>query len=702
MNVKGKDMKRIALILFLTATIILSCSDKGSEPTVPPVIYPPGSPVIDSLSADRGWVGDSINIYGENFGDSRGLSSYVKFDTVYAEIIDWSDTEITSRVPQGAKTGNLTVTADSLTGKGVHFTVYGIDRVEPDSADVGDEVRIFGLGFGATQDSSSVSFNGVQAHIDSWSDVLIVTTVPAGAMTGSVTISVDGNFSSHKFVVNGSYGITSVEPEWGPWGTEVTIRGFQFGYNPIDRYVAFNGRHASIVSWANNEIKATVPSKASSGDVIVSVDHLATNGVHFGVFAISTVLPGVAVAGDTIRISGDCFGTEIGDGTVTVGSVPAEATEWSNTFIKAIIPADALDSEVAVERSDYRATYSNLIVTTPPTITEVSPEWGTYGDLVTIRGSGFGDSAFSVITNFNGSAGSVISRTDTEITTQFPNGCRSGDLIVTTYNAISSLPYPFSVFGIRKLVPAWAAIGDTIAVIGTGFGDDAGANYPTLNGTPVTPISWSNDTIRIVVPPDASSGDVAVNIDGKPSNSAAFSLKSEENILGLLQQANRIDVSFSGWISYWGFAYRSFNMEVDSWGTIDWEGTSIHAHRDFQWNWITETTDLKGWVSSDGSTLDSMTCSYVRVDFAGTVSDWIQDTYNFKVIDIPLNYVEGPDDFILTYELGGPDVETHVPDIWLVHEVYYHDGGYSSYHYGGTDWENEAYPPKITVTFWKE
>jgi RHS repeat-associated protein len=53
-------------------------------------------------------------------------------------------------------------------------------------------VTITGAGFGSTQSNSTVDFYGTTATIQSWTDTQIVATVPAGAPSGSVNVTVGG------------------------------------------------------------------------------------------------------------------------------------------------------------------------------------------------------------------------------------------------------------------------------------------------------------------------------------------------------------------------------------------------------------------------------------------------------------------------------------------------------------------------------
>src|ERR1019366_5503555 len=65
--------------------------------------------------------------------------------------------------------------------------------LSPASGVVGTSVTITGLNFGATQGTSTVTFNGTTATtITSWSATSIVVTVPAGAATGNVVVNASG------------------------------------------------------------------------------------------------------------------------------------------------------------------------------------------------------------------------------------------------------------------------------------------------------------------------------------------------------------------------------------------------------------------------------------------------------------------------------------------------------------------------------
>lgn len=102
-----------------------------------------------------------------------------------------------------------------------------ISSLTPNSGAIGASVTIAGGGFGSTQGSSTVTFNGTRATtITSWGSGSIVAVVPSGATTGNVVVTVSGKTSNGVlFTVVPAPVVTSVSPNSGAVGTAVTIPG---------------------------------------------------------------------------------------------------------------------------------------------------------------------------------------------------------------------------------------------------------------------------------------------------------------------------------------------------------------------------------------------------------------------------------------------------------------------------------------------
>jgi len=67
-----------------------------------------------------------------------------------------------------------------------------ITSLSPDRGSAGTSVVIQGTGFGATQATSKVTFNGIVAQVSSWSATSITTIAPANVTSGFVIVTVNG------------------------------------------------------------------------------------------------------------------------------------------------------------------------------------------------------------------------------------------------------------------------------------------------------------------------------------------------------------------------------------------------------------------------------------------------------------------------------------------------------------------------------
>jgi hypothetical protein len=89
---------------------------KNPNPTIDTI------PWITSLSASSASVGDTITIFGTNFGDLAGASK-VRFNDLVATYTRWSYTSIDVTVPMLASTGNVSVTVYGNASNSVPFKV---------------------------------------------------------------------------------------------------------------------------------------------------------------------------------------------------------------------------------------------------------------------------------------------------------------------------------------------------------------------------------------------------------------------------------------------------------------------------------------------------------------------------------------------------------------------------------------------------
>ena len=311
------------------------------------------APVISRLDPDSGFVDAEVRIHGSNFGATTGA---VTFNGVTASPIQWNDQTIRVRVPEEPPTGPVVVTtAGGQSSAGVTFTVTPppsgpiISKLEPDSGLVGANVKITGSNFGTS--SGTVTFNGTTASTTSWASDEIQTSVPEGATTGLVVVTVDGQPSAGvTFTVTLPAPVISrLEPDSGLVDASVTIEGSNFGSQTGS--VTFNGTTASTTSWDTDEIQTSVPQGATSGPVVVTTaGGQSSAGVTFTVIlpapVISRLDPNSGLVDASVTIEGSNFGTS--SGTVTFNGTTASTTSWDSDEIQTSVPSGATSGPVVV------------------------------------------------------------------------------------------------------------------------------------------------------------------------------------------------------------------------------------------------------------------------------------------------------------------------------------------------------------------
>ncbi|MEM1340456.1 MAG: IPT/TIG domain-containing protein [Bacteroidota bacterium] len=148
---------------------------------------------------------------------------------------------------------------------------FTITSISPESGTEGTEVTITGTDFPTDASEVSLTFGGVNATINSISSTQIVTTVPAGASSGEVSIAANGftRAAPSSFTVLVEFTVSAIVPEAGFIGTEVTITGTDFPTDPSAVALTFGGVNATITTITNTQIVTTVPMGATSGDVSI-------------------------------------------------------------------------------------------------------------------------------------------------------------------------------------------------------------------------------------------------------------------------------------------------------------------------------------------------------------------------------------------------------------------------------------------------
>lgn len=421
-----------------------------------------------------------------------------------------------------------------------------ITGISPNPSPPGSQVTLSGSNFGSSKGGSwYVSFGGTNAtEYQEWSDGRIVCTVPAG-ISGQVNVQVwnDGGLSA-PFQFGVQPHIAGLSPPEGRVGASVTISGAGFGPTGAGSYISFGGVPVTnIVSWSDGSIVCLVPQGAAGAiDVVVVTPGGASNAAPFKVTPqIDGVVPGAAVVGSTLTISGNAFGTSRGSSYVSLGPVVvADIVSWSNTTIVCNVPHGTwgvMPLRVTTSGGTSNAVDFKIV----PAISQLSTSAAHVGDKVGITGTGFGWPRGESVVRFGPVyVTDYVSWADDLIECYVPWGAGGMTNITVTTAGGTSAAVPFNVVPlITGLAPDSGTVGSLVTITGSAFVQ--GNSYVSFGNVRATAYaSWTYDRVVCQVPLGASGVEpVTVTTDGGTSNPETF--RVIPNITGITPPSAQID-----------------------------------------------------------------------------------------------------------------------------------------------------------------
>jgi hypothetical protein len=138
-----------------------------------------------------------------------------------------------------------------------------------------------------------------------------------------------------------------------------------------------------------------------------------------------------------------------------------------------------------------------------------------------------------------------------------------------------TVPLPLPAPSITSLTPSSGAIGSSIVVSGSNFGNSPGAI--TFNGTSATPTAWASSSISAPVPVGATSGPVVVTVAGQASAGITFTVTPPPAITTVNPTSVRNGSSVTITGSNFGSSQGSITFNGVTGSISSWSDTSIIA-----------------------------------------------------------------------------------------------------------------------------
>ncbi|MEQ9381258.1 MAG: IPT/TIG domain-containing protein [Imperialibacter sp.] len=467
-------------------------------------------------------AGGTITISGDHFSLPDVTTVTVNGAAATFDILN--DDNIKATVPSNAAaTGNVTVTRGGVTSNAVAFSVVPKIFSFTNTGLEGSIVTINGSHFGSTIGTNEVYFTGasgfVQAIASSANNNSLTVTVPVGTITGPIkvinTASAQQVVSSANFNLLPSPGSLNINPASGPVASQFTISGVNMnGANEVK----VNGVSANsfTVDPDGTSITVTVPSSATSGEVVIKKAGQSFTAGTFNVTPKVISFPALAVVGSQITINGKTF---TGATSVTINNTAATIDQISSDFVKVTTVAGnvGIGNIVVTTPSGSGTSSSTIEVKGQPSIASFSPALGGSGDVVTISGANLSTVTF---VKFNNTNASFTVFSDNELSAIVPSGASTGKISLGLGGITVQSVGNFSIVPKITTFTAAAIAGATIQINGTNF---SGATQVAFAGATAVPFSVSASSLSVTVPANAATGSLTVTT---PSGTSAATANS--------------------------------------------------------------------------------------------------------------------------------------------------------------------------------
>ncbi|GAB1353630.1 hypothetical protein MASR1M12_23660 [Erysipelotrichia bacterium] len=518
-----------------------------------------------------------------------------------------------------------------------------VDSISPSSAEPGMQIVIKGSGFSADPAKVKVSFNGIFADIVSSSETQIVTTVPSGATTGVLVISVPGGEKSAGVFAVIDPGL-ALSPAYGPPGTIVGLSGRDFGTDQTAGSILVNGVQASIQSWSDSLIRFIIPEKAVGGVVTLSLRAREKTAGFFKVTRIFDVSSSLVTKGSEIVITGEGWGeAQAASSLVFAGDVAATIKSWSESRIVLLVPTGARSGDLTATVQGISFVVRAVKVNS---VDSVSPDRGIAGVEIEIAGTGFGASQGTGHVKIDDKTLEIIGWSENLIRAKVPEGTRPGDLAVFAAG-INSNGVPVVISAITSISHVRRPAGTVLQIDGYGFGSNTGF---VLFGEIVATTfkTWKEDLIEVVIPANApGNAPVVVSSMGVRTPAVPFFVTS---ITGADQDSGWIgrEVVISGGNLGNGSGGDKVTFNGVTAPVISWNDSSVSVRVPEQ----ATSGQLVLEISGVSVTLEEEFSVFTDYDYAQAAPDWSGKRVNSKPLLPGLAQDSAGNVFITDYDNG--------------------------------------------------
>ncbi len=297
-----------------------------------------------------------------------------------------------------------------------------------------DTITIKGSNFSNRWQSNYVAFDSIKATVISATDSILRVTVPINLLKNSsrISVSIVGNKASYPedFTLLPTLPpqIDEIIPERGFFNDTLTILGENFfsGVPDLNK-IKIDGVLCFVVSSTKNIIKVLVPPDLTEGQKSVSIEvngqiFTKENSFYSVVPKIHTFTPLTGTFNDTITIKGLNFLPEKVNKFLTIGGVTVIPDIYNDSIIKFRVPVDLGKrfSNIVLTIENKKFSNNQEFELKGPEIIVLVPDYGTYGDTISITGNFFNPANEKNRVEIGGAVANVLSSSPNHLDVQIP------------------------------------------------------------------------------------------------------------------------------------------------------------------------------------------------------------------------------------------------------------------------------------------
>jgi hypothetical protein len=273
----------------------------GTKEIIPAKDFKLKAPVIASLSANSGPIGQQIIITGKGFRNS-GKFKQISFGDKPLTPIDQSHTRLSIKVPDSITTGKYTITVTVAGLKALEsFTVTlpvapTFTGFSPQTAFIGDTITLEGEHLGNNAEALRVLFGNIDATVVSASETSAKVVIPdeIEVASGKIRLTIgDIQLSSTNDFQLKAPVIDSIDVTSGFSGQFLNIYGKGFRKSYKTDQIVFGDKFvtANTSQPGNSEIFMTVPRNLAAGKYPVKVTVAGMTATAPDLFEV--IVPGI-------------------------------------------------------------------------------------------------------------------------------------------------------------------------------------------------------------------------------------------------------------------------------------------------------------------------------------------------------------------------------------------------------------------------